>query len=613
MTDSGPRKSLWDLMGRKEPPVPPADAADPNHDDSPAPEASADAAAATSEPVVEPTLPARGLWALMQHGEAPAAKGPGGKVDRRLQQLSGSHAEAVPTGMEAVSEEVPATKPIDKRLRQLGDPQARADHSSESPEVDSAAIRRDRRLKQLEQPEVEVVNEDEDESVPPPPTGRVDRRLLQLAEPEVEIVDEVPDDLNADDFDFDEDAAEDLDQVESGYRFGRGEQHSARRDRSRAEDDEVDEAYDEEADAGLQTPAVVPQSLHRSLRGIPLPAGVGGPERSDDQADGRPDVVPEGAGAKFCEQSRAAIWSALLGLLSVPVSVVAIYPNLWSRFPPSVLGFSALLLGFLAQGETPRSRQKHRGAYLTYVGIASGLFGMFAGPLIYAPLDLYGQLCNSYTEQHLRQISLATEAYLQQHQSYPSGGVYRMQENGGDPEPMHGWMTLLLPHLPEGQMLARQIDLSKPYFDPANQSAMSQSLPTFLAAGGPSALVQGKFGPTHFAGVGGVVRLSDGSVAHAGVFDINSETTRDEVIDGLSQTLMAGEISHQYPAWGEPHNWRQIGKGLNRDPEGFGNARHTGAMFLMTDGSVRFILNKVDMKVLEAMSTRDGEDQPRDR
>ena len=106
------------------------------------------------------------------------------------------------------------------------------------------------------------------------------------------------------------------------------------------------------------------------------------------------------------------------------------------------------------------------------------------------------------------------------------------------------------------------------------------------------------------------MRLSDGSVAHAGVFDINSETTREDVIDGLSQTLMAGEISHQYPAWGEPHNWRQIGKGLNRDPEGFGNARHNGAMFLLTDGSVRFISNKVDLRVLEAMSTRDGEDRP---
>ena len=56
----------------------------------------------------------------------------------------------------------------------------------------------------------------------------------------------------------------------------------------------------------------------------------------------------------------------------------------------------------------------------------------------------------------------------------------------------------------------------------------------------------------------------------AGLFSVNSKVRRQDVADGLSNTLAAGEIADQLPAWGDPENWRTVGKGINRDAQGFG-------------------------------------------
>lgn len=542
MTETGPRKSLWELMGQKSPEENPAPGSEPSAStpsESPALEPAAD-------PVADPppANPSKGksLWALMHHSE------------------------------EADTPESPIieapVKPIDKRLRQMAhaEPEVEIDDHQivDEPGDRGPAKRVDKRLRQMEEHdlEVEIVDEptDDDQETP---HKKIDRRLRQLAEPEVEIVDEPADDNEAGDDDYEREMPK-------------------------------------------------PESRSKSkVRGIPSPFNTRPAESLPDEVIG---AIPVEAPARFSfarvGRSRTALWSVILGVLSLPISLIAIYPAIWSRIPASVFGFGALLLGFLAQGELQRGGHKGKELILAYLGMAAGLLAMFSGPLIYSPLDIYGHWSNSYTGGHLKQIGMATEAYSQLYHRYPAGGLFKEIPGGPEMEPRHGWMTLILPHLADGQVAFKQIDLSKSYSDPANLPAMSQSIPAFLAAGGPMALIQGKYGPAHFAGVGGLLSQPDGSVAHAGIFDVNSETNREDVIDGLSNTMIAGEVSISYPAWGEPHNWRLIGKGLNRDPQGFGNSRHTGAMFLMADGSVRFLPNNTDAKVLDALSTRDGEDQP---
>lgn len=508
MTETGPRKGLWNLMGQKQ----------PTDSSAPSPPVS-DAAATSNDP------------AASESSGTPSAA---------------SAASAQPLSLD---ERLPDVKPRGRGLWQL--------MQSATPEAPEKSVIPDAAAAE---PPATTASPADMRSAFEAPVKGADRRLRQMAAPEVEIV---------------EDAAGTLDDP--------------------VELEAVEEAVEVQEPVKLAVaPALNP---HPPIARIPLDLAITVAAPATPPSD-----IKTGT-------SRTALWSTLLGALSLPISLVAIYPAIWTRIPSSVVGFAALMLGFLSLNEIQRSKGRRRGTVLAWLGMAMGAYGMFAGPLIYAPLDLYAQWCDRATTANLRQISLATDAYYQQHQTYPAGGVFHDIKKG-EREGLHGWMTLLLPYLPDGAPLSKQIDMSKPYSNPANLPAMSQPVPTFQSADGDPSLIQGKYAPAHFAGLGGILRVSDGSMAHVGLFEANSDITREGILDGASNTMLAGEIATKIPAWGEPRNWRQVGRGLNRDPEGFGNARHSGALFLMADGSVRFLPNNTDLKVLQALSTRDGEEKP---
>jgi len=66
---------------------------------------------------------------------------------------------------------------------------------------------------------------------------------------------------------------------------------------------------------------------------------------------------------------------------------------------------------------------------------------------------------------NLRVIALALQSYEQQNKALPP--AYTVDANG---RPLHSWRTLLLPYLDEAS-LYQEIDLSKPWNDPANAKA----------------------------------------------------------------------------------------------------------------------------------------------
>lgn len=72
--------------------------------------------------------------------------------------------------------------------------------------------------------------------------------------------------------------------------------------------------------------------------------------------------------------------------------------------------------------------------------------------------------------------------------------------------------------------------------------------------------------------------------------------------DGLANTLMIGEVNGEFVPWGQPLNSRDPRVGINT-PSGFGGAKGSrGATFSMMDGSVRFVSEDIDPKVLESLS-----------
>ncbi len=79
-----------------------------------------------------------------------------------------------------------------------------------------------------------------------------------------------------------------------------------------------------------------------------------------------------------------------------------------------------------------------------------------------------------------------------------------------------------------------------------------------------------------------------------------------DVPDGTSQTILLGEIRENFQPWAKPGNVRDVTLGINQDPNGFGGPFEEGCQFAMVDGSVMFIDEKIDPKVLEALATPSG-------
>ncbi|MGE5195008.1 MAG: DUF1559 domain-containing protein [Deltaproteobacteria bacterium] len=305
-------------------------------------------------------------------------------------------------------------------------------------------------------------------------------------------------------------------------------------------------------------------------------------------------------------RSRKGLLAASLGGLSILLSFLALIDAFWSKIPATLVGFAAILLGMQAASEIQHSAGRQTGRKLVIAGILCGVVGIFLGPLILAGIGrkMWQESTRSLTEGHLQTIGQGLARYHDKEGAFPPGGIVRPDKDRRQ-RGFHGWMTLILPYVGKEELF-HKIQLDVPYDDKANLPAFEEDVETFFASGTSRAKVHGGLGVSHFAGVGGDVEQADGEVAKAGLFGANSKVRRGDVVDGLSNTLAAGEIADQLPAWGDPENWRTIGKGINRDAQGFGNYDRSGACFLMADGSVRFYSNRTSVRVLNALSTRDG-------
>lgn len=135
----------------------------------------------------------------------------------------------------------------------------------------------------------------------------------------------------------------------------------------------------------------------------------------------------------------------------------------------------------------------------------------------------------------------------------------------------HSWQTVLLPYI-EQDTLYRRIDMSKPWTHPSNATAMSFDVETFRNPTVQHERVNG-YGASHYAGNYEVV-LSD------------TPRSFNSFPLGSSNTILAGEVSSNFQAWGDPLNARDPRLGANGHPNGFGSPNGR-PQFLMLDGSVR--------------------------
>lgn len=166
------------------------------------------------------------------------------------------------------------------------------------------------------------------------------------------------------------------------------------------------------------------------------------------------------------------------------------------------------------------------------------------------------------------------------------------------------WMATLLPYLEEG---AAELALDKPWNGPENDPITRKSMRVFL-----NPRLEGQnTNQTHYVGMAGVgkdaAKLPDND-PKAGIFGYDRQTSFKDIRDGASNTIAVIGIEKNPGPWGQggPSTIR----GLSEKPyiggkDGFGG-QSRGVNVLMADGSVLFISETIDARVLESLATKSG-------
>ncbi len=188
-------------------------------------------------------------------------------------------------------------------------------------------------------------------------------------------------------------------------------------------------------------------------------------------------------------------------------------------------------------------------------------------------------------QNQLKQIALALLNYEAAHGALPP--AYTVDELGNR---LHSWRTLILPYL-EQQALYDQIDLTKPWDDPANAAARGTIVECYLC---PSAPYADETLTTYLAVV------SDSSA-----FSGSTGRCSDTFTDGLANTLLVVDAHFNHAVhWMSPTDI-DTATLLNHDSE-----RPTHHMNVMNvafaDGHAEALHGEVSREALAAMVTING-------
>ena len=187
---------------------------------------------------------------------------------------------------------------------------------------------------------------------------------------------------------------------------------------------------------------------------------------------------------------------------------------------------------------------------------------------------------------NLRQIGLALHNYHDAYKCFPP--AYTVDESG---RPLHSWRTLLLPYL-EQQALYSTIDLSRPWNDPVNKTAMETSLPCYRCPASDTTASH-----TSYLGIYGEHYFFAGDVSRC----------LSDTKDGAMKTLMVVEVPKALSIpWMSPQDANEQLMTQIRKPEEQSHAG--GFQAVLADGSVRFLSSNIDEAVFQSLLTIDPGD-----
>ncbi len=194
------------------------------------------------------------------------------------------------------------------------------------------------------------------------------------------------------------------------------------------------------------------------------------------------------------------------------------------------------------------------------------------------------QAKRAQSAKNLKQIGLAMHNWHNLHKAFPAVASY-----DADGKPLLSWRVHILPYV-GGQGLYKEFHLDEPWGSQYNRKLIEQ-IPAIYRC--PASKLKEKGRTSYVVAVG-----------EETVFPGCEGIPIKEIKDGPSRTIMAVEVDDEHAViWTKPQD-------LPFDPEnpakGLGGVLQGGFNALFCDGSVRFIADTVDPKVLRALFTRAG-------
>ena len=209
----------------------------------------------------------------------------------------------------------------------------------------------------------------------------------------------------------------------------------------------------------------------------------------------------------------------------------------------------------------------------------------------------------------LKQFGLALSNYHETYGSFPPAFVL-----GPDGRPWHSWRVLILPFL-ECDPLYQEYRFDEPWDGPNNRKLLAK-MPTVYACPSRPRHVEASLLASLSFGLlacdAHPVSVRDGNTSYAAVLGKDcafrgvEPLTKAEITDGLSTTLFIGESCRTRIPWTKPEDIDIAFHSKLNDPDGFSSYHDRGCHFLFGDGTVRFVKNDIEQRVLDGLFTRSG-------
>ncbi len=168
-----------------------------------------------------------------------------------------------------------------------------------------------------------------------------------------------------------------------------------------------------------------------------------------------------------------------------------------------------------------------------------------------------------------------------------------------------GWQALYREETEQGQRVSP--DRTRGWKDPANETFVRRRATDLLNPRVTAVASAEGFPTSHYVGVAGVgADAAELPKSHprAGVFGYDRRTTREDIQDGTSNTLLVVGVQDHPPAWASGTG---SVRGLTAEPylggpDHLGTGQADGMLVLMADGSVKFLSKATDPKVMRRMA-----------